>query len=190
MDNPDVVISSHEAFLRLIDEVGPDTLGRQTPCAEWDVAALLRHVTGGNRMAVSLVGGAPASAIGPIFADVGKITDDDIVEACRRSVREARDVLVDLPDPDGIVHFPIGDIPAAQLQTFRISDLTLHTWDLARAIGADETLPPDAVELALTSLTAMAGTVPPGMFGEGPSGAIAKEADPQARLLDLSGRRP
>ena len=29
------------------------------------------------------------------------------------------------------------------------NDLLVHTWDLARSIGADETLPPDAVEASL-----------------------------------------
>ena len=72
----------------------------------------------------------------------------------------------------------------------RCNDAALHTWDLARAIGADERLSPAVVVACLHGMEAMAASVPPGMFGEGPTGTLGEDADPQARLLDMSGRRP
>jgi uncharacterized protein (TIGR03086 family) len=173
-----------------LDLVTPERLTMETPCEGWDVSALLQHVTGGNRMVVALIDGAEASDVGPIFARTSSLEGPELIEACRDSVEEAEGALVEIEDPNSLVHFPGLDMPASQLQTFRICDLTLHAWDLARAVGADEELPADAVAYSLASLEAMEGMIPPGMFGEGASGQLAQDAGEQAMLLDLSGRRP
>ncbi|HLK46149.1 MAG TPA: maleylpyruvate isomerase N-terminal domain-containing protein, partial [Acidimicrobiales bacterium] len=90
-----------------------------------------------------------------------------------------------------IVHHPRGDLPAGQVLGFRIGDLTVHRWDLARAIGADEGLHPTLVEAVWTDLQPVAPVIATiGVFGEGPSGDVAEDAELQRRLLDLTGRRP
>jgi len=190
MDATAAVISSHAAFLNRLDQVTLEQLALPSPCEGWDVTALLQHVTGGCRMSVALLGGAAGSEIRPIFSATAELKGDGLVEACRDSIEEAESLLVDLDEPGALVHFPGMDMPAAQLQSFRIVDMTLHAWDLARSIGVNEELPADAVELSLANLVAMEGMVPPGMFGDGASGALDEAADAQARLLDLSGRRP
>ena len=74
---------------------------------------------------------------------------------------------------------------------FRTGDNLLHTWDLARAVGGDETLDPGAVEAVWAVLEPMAPMIPSiGVFGSGPSGSVGADAPLQTRLLDLSGRRP
>jgi hypothetical protein len=83
------------------------------------------------------------------------------------------------------------DMPGAQLLGFRVGDLLVHSWDLARAIGADESLDPEVVAVVATNIEPMRpfiGQV--GMFGDGPSGTLDKSADAQTALLDLMGRRP
>ena len=47
-------------------------------------------------------------------------------------------------------HHPAGERTGAQLLEMRVLDVTVHTWDLARSIGADESLDPDVVAFALT----------------------------------------
>ena len=42
-----------------------------------------------------------------------------------------------------------GGMPKQQIVGLLITDLLLHSWDLARSIGADETLPPAAVDAAM-----------------------------------------
>jgi hypothetical protein len=82
------------------------------------------------------------------------------------------------------------DRAAAQLLDFRVGDMLLHTWDLARAIRVDETLDPSLVEFVWQSLAPIAdGLAASGAFGAGASDASA-DASLQDRLLDLSGRRP
>jgi hypothetical protein len=89
------------------------------------------------------------------------------------------------------VHHPIGDVTGSQLLGFRIGDATLHSWDLARALGIDETLEPELVESVwgqLEPISAIIGEI--GVFGDGPSGTVGEDAELQLRLLDLTGRRP
>jgi uncharacterized protein (TIGR03086 family) len=90
-----------------------------------------------------------------------------------------------------IHHHFMGDMPARQLVTFRICDLTLHAWDLARATGADDTLHAGLVEWVYEAMAPTASTIgSTGQFGDGPSGTVTADAPLLLRLLDLSGRRP
>ena len=92
---------------------------------------------------------------------------------------------------DQTVHHPMGDIPAALLLQFRIGDATLHVRDLARAIGVDEELDAELVELIYDGMLPMAPMMAgSGAFGEGASGTVGEEASTQKKLLDLAGRRP
>ena len=83
------------------------------------------------------------------------------------------------------------DMPGAQLLGFRIGGLTLHAWDLARAVGGEETLDADLVEAVWAQLSPMTPFIEQtGVFGAGPSGDVGEDTPLQLRLLDLSGRRP
>jgi uncharacterized protein (TIGR03086 family) len=90
-----------------------------------------------------------------------------------------------------VTHPMMGDIPATMLFDMRMTELAVHGWDLARAIGADETLDPDVVAALLAFCEPLAATLPStGAFGSGPSGSVPDSALAQTRLLDLLGRRP
>ena len=81
-------------------------------------------------------------------------------------------------------------MPAEQLLGLRIGDLLIHRWDLARAIGADEQLSPDAVQRVWDDTAPMAPIIAQlGVFGDGPSGTVPDDAPLSERLLDLMGRR-
>lgn len=85
----------------------------------------------------------------------------------------------------------MGDLPGAEILGFRIGDLTVHAWDLARALGVDEALDAALVALVWERLEPMApvlGSI--GVFGEGQSGQVGADAPVQARVLDAMGRRP
>jgi uncharacterized protein (TIGR03086 family) len=82
-------------------------------------------------------------------------------------------------------------MPGAQVLRFRLSDLLVHQWDLARAIGADETLDPQLVDEVWAGVAPLIPMMAnSGVFGTGPSGSLDDEATPQQRLLDAMGRRP
>jgi uncharacterized protein (TIGR03086 family) len=84
---------------------------------------------------------------------------------------------------------PTGKMPAGEIiGSFVTMDLLVHTWDLARAIGADERLDEDSVRRCYELLQPMDAMIrQPGVFGpklDPPGGA-----DVQTAFLYFLGRR-
>jgi uncharacterized protein (TIGR03086 family) len=163
-------------------------LDRPTPCEGWTVRDLLQHVVGGNTMTVMLIDGASkADALAAMQADH---LGDDPLAAVKRS-NAAATAALRAADLTKVVDHPAMQMPVSQLLQFRVGDLLLHAWDLARAIGIDETLDPEVVEEIWVGLQPMAPIIGQiGQFGTGPSGDVGEDAPLQTRLLDLTGRRP
>ena len=88
------------------------------------------------------------------------------------------------------VHHPAGDRSGETLLEMRIMDFTLHAWDLARAIGSDETLDPDLVARLWDVLPAIVPELAQSGFFGAPQGEPPADASLQLRVLHLTGRRP
>ena len=72
---------------------------------------------------------------------------------------------------------------------FYTADVVMHGWDLARATGQDDTLPPDFCRQAVAGMEPMAEMLyASGQFG--PRVPVPDDADDQTRLLGLIGRDP
>ncbi len=73
---------------------------------------------------------------------------------------------------------------------FIVPDLLLHGWDLARALGVDETLDPDEVHAVFETAKGYPeeATRSAGVFG--PAVPVADDAPEQDRLLAFTGRDP
>ena len=190
MDNLDVLPLAAAGFERRLVAVTPDDLDRTTPCDGWTVRDLLTHVIAGTTMSAAVLRGASRDeAVAIVEATV--LDEADLVAQFRAVNAEQTAAFADPASLERIVAHPAMDMPGAQLAGFRVGDLTVHTWDLARAIGADEQLDDDAVAVVwenIQPMLPMIGAV--GVFGEGPSGTVADDAPLQARLLDAMGRRP
>lgn len=168
--------------LRLVEE-GNWTL--PTPCSDWDVQYLTAHVIGGNRFAVHVLGGMSAmQAIDKVMSS-RQLGDDADVAWTSTCEAQATAFSADAALRRPIDH-PLGEISGRQFLDFRIFDITLHAWDLARSIGADNRLDPDLVDVVLNIVR----NGPPGMgFGIASLGQVTDSASPLATLLDLTGRR-
>jgi hypothetical protein len=71
----------------------------------------------------------------------------------------------------------------------RVADLTIHGWDLARAIGADERLPDSLVRASLAYVESLGPSLAPlAWFVAATPGPGS--TDRQVRLVRASGRRP
>ncbi len=89
------------------------------------------------------------------------------------------------------VKTPAGEMPAEQFIAGPIiSDALIHTWDLARAIGADETLPEVVCQIQLQSIRAIPETFlrDTGRFKAPIEPSI--KADTQTQMLNFTGRQP
>jgi uncharacterized protein (TIGR03086 family) len=149
----------------------------------------VNHVVAGNNMSVALLLGAGATAAGSLSrADA---LGSDARGAFARSADDLAAAFAEEGTLERDVHHPRGDMPAGQLLGLRTCDYGIHAWDLARAIGADETLAPAVVGALWDAMGPIAPFVASmGVYGDGPSGTVADTAPLQLRLLDVSGRRP
>ena len=188
MDLNQTLAISTECFLSALGEVSEQELSLPTPCEEWSVSELIWHVARASDMAVLLLqGGSKAEA-----TDMFKLAvPTEILSECRRAVDIQTNAFSVAEDLDKIVHHPMGDVTTKQLFDFRIMDLTLHAWDLRRAIGASEELPNALVTYVYEMLHPMEEVIGQiGIFGLGPTEDLDASTSMQMKLLDLSGRRP
>ena len=190
MDRIETLSRARAQFESRLHLVRDDQWATPTPCEGWTVHDLVLHAVGGNRMTdVLLHGGTREEAIAA--ATDPDALGEDALGAFARSA-DAQAAAFGQPGVfERVVPHPAFDMPVTQLFGFRVGDLTIHSWDLARAIGADEELDPDVVAVVFDSLAPLAEVLPAsGVFGTGPSGTVGDDAPLQQRMLDLSGRRP
>lgn len=116
---------------------------------------------------------------------------DDPIAALRAALDEQLAAFAEPDVLDRVFSHPAGDLPGALMLQFRLTDLVVHQWDVARAIGADETLDPVLTDELWASIEPMAPMMAAsGVFGAGASGELGPDASSGLRILDAAGRRP
>jgi uncharacterized protein (TIGR03086 family) len=163
-------------FTARLDAVTDHQWENPTPCTDWNVRQLVDHVIDVQRKIPEMLG--------------AEFRDGSDLQATWRSVRDA--ALSALRQPGAIertVKTPGGETPIGQSLGVRLSDLTVHTWDLARATGGDERLDPETAAIVYARLKpndkALRSSGIMGPKVEPPPGA-----DVQTELLCFTGRRP
>ena len=140
-----------------VQSASADRWASPSPCDDWTARDVVAHVGNNlNRVSAGMSGGEPH--------EIG--ADEDISSAWAQS----RDSFLGaLPNADLATPMPtpFGPMPAEQfIGRFICTDVLVHTWDLARAVGADETLDSTAVEAAYSGLKPMDAMIRmPGVFG-------------------------
>jgi uncharacterized protein (TIGR03086 family) len=178
---------ANDEFAQRLRLVGPADWRRPTPCAEWDVRALVDHVVGANVRYQLLLHGAPTEQVEATRA-VDHLGDD----ALAAFVGTADGVVASFHEDgalDRVVHHVTGDRTGRELLSMRILDAAIHGWDLARAIGADETLDDDVVAFLL-ACTADLDLGPQQRAFAAADADVALSASPQDQLLHRLGRHP
>ena len=91
-------------------------------------------------------------------------------------------------DPQRPVELSFGTLPAADYLMQLFADYLVHSWDLARAVGGDEVLPPELVEACAVWFAEVEDSYrDSGAIGPRPP--LPPDADPQQRLLAAFGRQ-
>jgi len=189
MDKLEVLGRGAAWFAGVLDQVSPDRWAAPSGLGDWTVRELVDHVIGGDRMSTRILrGGTRADGLAEFARSAA---DADPVGAFAEASRDMASAFAAPGALDRIVAHPAFDMPGSQLLGFRIGEYGLHGWDLARAIGADDTIDPDVLQADWEVMQPLAAILPAsGMFGDGPSGTVPADAPLQLRVLDLSGRRP
>jgi uncharacterized protein (TIGR03086 family) len=187
-DTTDIATAQAE-IRRRVAAIGAGQWDLPTPCTDWNVTDLVVHMIEGSAMTLLLLQGASAKESLSAF---GAAHGADLEAELDRALT---DELAAFGKPDAldtIVHHPAaGDVPGSALYGFRTGDYLLHSWDVARATGGDETLDESLVAVTWEAMQPMAPFIAQiGIFGAGPSGTVDADAPLQRRLLDFTGRRP
>lgn len=176
-----------EGLLANVEKIGDDQWHLPTPNTEWDVRALVEHLVGGTVWVAPLISGETIAGIGDRFN--GDLIGDDPKGAFRSAAAEAMAAVEEPGAIDRMVDLSRGPAPAADYVLERIGDAGMHTWDLARALGIDETIHPDVVATG-RRLLAKVGDEWRRFGALGPVVATPPGADEQTLFIAESGRTP
>ena len=176
------------AVLNSIDIVGAARaadLNTPTPCAGWNLADLLAHMTAQHRGFAAAARGFGAD---PDVWRVDELMGSIMTDPAGTYADAARDVLAAFADDAALqASFALPDFspnavfPGALAIGFHFIDYVVHGWDVAKSLGMAYTLPDEVVDAALP----LALAVPDGDFREMPEAPFAGVVDiPSATNLD------
>jgi uncharacterized protein (TIGR03086 family) len=113
--------------------------------------------------------------------------DGDVVATWNAS-RDAIHGMIDTADLSKVIESPFGPMPMEQLLgRIMATDTLVHTWDLARAVGGDETLDAEAVSGSYSGMKPMDAMIRrPGLFADKVD--VPAGADEQTEFLAFLGR--
>jgi uncharacterized protein (TIGR03086 family) len=173
-------------FTTRVHRVG-DRWAAPTPCAGWDVRALVRHLVEEERGAPPLLDGATMAEVGDRFA--GDLLGADPVAAVDGAAPGAVSAVESHDALTRTVHLSFGDVPGEEYVMQLAADHLVHAWDLGQALGDDSALDAEAVATvrewfaAVEPLYRKVGVI-------GPRAAVPEGAGEQDELLAMFGRSP
>jgi uncharacterized protein (TIGR03086 family) len=130
-----------QGTLTVLTKIQPGQLDAPTPCASWDVGALINHVTGSARWWAGTITGAADPAAADYAAG-------DYAAAYQESIQIALAAFGADGVLDRTVRLPFGELPGAVVLGMAATEQFTHGWDLARATGQPTDLDPElAAEL-------------------------------------------
>lgn len=183
-DLRDAVHAAQQWVASLLEGVRAQHLADPTPCADFDVDALVRHVFGVADRLVVMGAGRPASDAASSISAL----PDDVVGAYRARAEQGRAAWADPAALGRVVEAPFGAVPGAALLGVYLAENLTHGWDLATATGQDAEADPALVGPAYAT---MRQVLPPtGREGFPFAAPVepASDAGPTERLANWTGR--
>lgn len=176
-----------EGFGELVAAIRDDQWHAPTPCEAWDVSDLVGHLVYEDLWFTALMGGATIPVVGDRFEG------DNLGDDPRGAWERASTAALAAAGEDGAltrtVHLGRGPASAEEYVWEVLMDHTIHAWDLARALGADDTIDPELLD-------ALDGWLPAHLERMRATGGFADpvpvpdDATRQDQLLAMLGRHP
>ncbi|AXH37379.1 TIGR03086 family protein [Humibacter sp. BT305] len=155
-----------------------------TPDTEWDVAALVCHVIEEQQWVPWLLSGLTTKQA---RSRLDRVEDDLRMEWHRYSLAATtawRDA-----QPGSRVNLSYDTVDVIDYLKEQVADVTIHSWDLARAVGASEELDEDLVAAVWTVFEPQRDTLEASGLYASPV-AVPDDAPLLVRLLAVTGRDP
>jgi uncharacterized protein (TIGR03086 family) len=166
-----------------VKNVKPAQFGDATPCSEFNVKELLRHIIGGLGMLQTAASGGKAE-----MPPEDLVSDDPGAQ-----YDEGRTKLLETLKQPGVFEktwsMPFGDMPGAMMAGIAFMEHLTHAWDVKKATGQPTDLPEDLVNECLALATPMDQMLRmPGVCG--PAVEVPGSATPTEKLVAFMGRQP
>ena len=153
-----------------------------TPDAEWNIRDLVTHVVEEQQWVPHLLAGSTVTDAKRRIQPLG-----EDLRAEWRLYSLAATAAWDAVVPDALVSLSYDTVPVIDYLREQVSDVAIHSWDLARAVGADETLDEGLVEGVWTVFEPQRDALSAsGLFAV--PVPLPEDAPLQLRLLALTGR--
>jgi len=133
----------------VVGKIRPEQLHLPTPCTDMDVSSLLEHVTMVLLRVAALGRGEDGFARPPV---VGDVAADGWAETWANAAHEVQEAWTDPVTLTRSVKLPWADTDGAGALRSYVSELTVHTWDLAAASGQTPPWDDEVVEVALEAI--------------------------------------
>jgi uncharacterized protein (TIGR03086 family) len=172
-----------EGFSRRVRGVREDLWDAPAPVEGWVARDVVRHL-------VTWFPGFLEGGTGTRLP-AGPSVDEDPVGAWLAQVAAVQELLDDPATTDRLLTNPyVGEVPLPQaIDRFYTADVFMHTWDLARATGQDETLDEGMCRAMYEGMQPMDEMLrASGQYG--PRVDVPPDAPVQHQLLGFIGRHP
>lgn len=122
-----------------------------TPCSDWDLTALIDHITGGNWFTVAILAGERAEdAMATTTARFGG--GSATTEATLQSLGDLLDAFRGPDTLDRTWNHVAGDLGGREILRLRLHDVIVHGWDVEEALRPGATVPDDLARWGLDDL--------------------------------------
>ena len=185
MSTPVDLHPAAERLARLVEAVPGDALDWPTPCATYNVAALLNHV-GGSLVAFRAAAIKQPLPGGP--SGVAANLDPQWRSAVPRDARALADAWDDPEAWTGMTAAGGVDLPGEVAAIVGLGEIVIHGWDLAKAIDQPADYDGPGVDEVLQMVTQFRGGGFEGLFG--PEVTVPPDASTFDRILGITGRDP
>ncbi|GAA1712169.1 TIGR03086 family metal-binding protein [Fodinicola feengrottensis] len=173
---------------KVIAEATEEKMSLPTPCEEFDVRKLSGHMIGVVRRVIHTGKGGKAADVSSLVPDLPAAELIPLFHEARATVEQvwSDDALL-----DKVLSLPFGEFPGRAAMLAYAQEMTVHSWDLAKALGRLDLLDDSLAEAVLpiarqfVPADARGGPIP---FG--PVVEVEPDAGPYAQLAGHLGRRP
>jgi uncharacterized protein (TIGR03086 family) len=168
---------------RLLDVVTLDQWEASTPCTDWNVKKLVKHMISGAKNAESIMRGYGPKNCSELFSE-GLVVAFDA--ACKAAI-----AAFSVPGVMGtMVQTRRGEQLAGNYALGQVQEMLVHGWDLATAIGADTSMDLELLGVSYDRAVRSRDHLRSGgatVWGESEATA-AENADTQTQYLAILGR--
>jgi|SRR6478735_3087017 len=159
---------------------------RPSPCDDWDVAGVTRHLIAGDRAFTTSLGGE-AYDLAAIRDDVAGVEAGDLPTTYAVGAGDLRLALA-AAGSGGAFPTGLGPMSAPAVTRLRVIEALVHGWDIARGAGSTLDVDDDVAERSIRHSLVLLETLPPERQVFADPQPTPDDAPALDRLVALLGR--